>query len=745
MGRKPNQLILEFFIRGQKLEDASNRYQHTCKACGEKFPKGRIDSLTNHLVKKCQAIPLRDRQRVLLRLHELPDLADGDQNKDPNLAGQNKGKGVDLPFTTRQNFDGLNVLAEASRQVGASDQGKRGGGGGGGGNNNANGPAYTQSVTVGGKTVVVDPALEAEGFQGHPAQSEQVDEDVKPPVTPQGSNATSLPSLPNTSQDHPSSASPTLADASLTPDPAANARQSQLSMIAASASEMVPQGMPMDHDPNAGLPDGLAKLGNPWNQQLSTQEQLLFDSLQEHDPSLTAATQRAATFPRPIAMNPNSQAKGFVNEFGNSTKPTKPKVRGRFSATRRREVQEVRKRGACIRCRMLKKPCSGDSPCTTCASVESARLWKHPCIRTRIAEEFELYNANLHATLAYHDVSSIRNQLKFEHYAGRIEVTHFEESLVFVTFSTLQAHKPSASTLDPQLQGLGDDSQFQGPLSELFLLDSDADDLPGKIEMYIKKTASSFYERESSEFMRPTLMLASELSQQKKDVLLERVLELWVATHMLADSELRWKVFCNPTLPPTSMHSLAQPSDDGRMPIDEVTNAESYGLLCSQLRAATEKRASQLSKSVMNDLERRLLQRQQSGWFETFLVSIILLNCVERTCWLFRSWEDEAFAQRWPLDKRPPYYASQGDRFSDILHMLLKMRSLPPKANPRPDSGILKAVDGSDEHAARWFDMIKITPLFLEERQATVFDPSDSRSLDLHYGAKLLPLPNVYT
>lgn len=54
----------------------------------------------------------------------------------------------------------------------------------------------------------------------------------------------------------------------------------------------------------------------------------------------------------------------------------------------------------------------------------------------------------------------------------------------------------------------------------------------------------------------------------------------------------------------------------------------------------------QLSKSVMNDLERRLLQRQQSGWFETFLVALLLLNCVERTCWLFRSWDDENFAQR---------------------------------------------------------------------------------------------------
>ena len=146
MGRKPNQLILEFFTRGPKLEDSSNRYQHTCKACGEKFPKGRIDSLTNHLVKKCQAIPLRDRQRVLLRLHELPDLTEGDANKDPNAPAGKKGDGS---FGTRPTFDGLNVLAEASRQVGASDHTKRG-------------PAYTQSVTSGGKTVVVDPALEAE-------------------------------------------------------------------------------------------------------------------------------------------------------------------------------------------------------------------------------------------------------------------------------------------------------------------------------------------------------------------------------------------------------------------------------------------------------------------------------------------------------------------------------------------------------------------------------------------------------
>ncbi|KAJ5160354.1 uncharacterized protein N7482_007358 [Penicillium canariense] len=709
MGRKPNQLILEFFIRGPKLEDSSNRYQHTCKACGEKFPKGRIDSLTNHLVKKCQAIPLRDRQRVLLRLHELPDLTEGDA-KDPSASGGKKGDGS---FGNRPNFDGLNVLAEASRQVGASDQTKRG-------------PAYTQSVTAGGKTVVVDPALEAE-FTVQGSQDDKQEDNA--PGTSQPSGTPTIPALPSHTSDHHNSMSPPLGDHSLTPESTSNARQSQLSMIAASANEMVPQGLTMDDD-------GLKM--NQWNQQLTTHEQLLFDSLQEHDPSLTAATQRAASYPRPIAMNPNTQAKGFVNEFGNSTKPAKPKVRGRFTAERRREVQEVRKRGACIRCRMLKKPCSGDTPCTTCASVESARLWKHPCIRTRLSEEFELYNAkDLHATLAYHDTSAIKNQIKFEHYAGRIEVTHIEESMVYVTISGLQGHRASVSALDPQLQGLGDD-QFSAPPQEIYLLDSDADDIPSKLEMYIKKTAPFFFEREESNFMKSTLMLASELSQTKKDTLLDRAVDLWVATHILVDNEISWKTFCNPTLPPTSMHSLSQPSDEGRLPIEDVSDPESYALLCSQLRAAMEKRAMQLSKSVINDLERRLLQRQKTGWFETFLVAVVLLNCVERTCWLFRSWDNENFAQRWPLDKRPPYYFNQSERFADILHMLLRMRSLPPKTTIRPDSGTLKAIEGSDENAVRWFDMIQITPYYLEERANAMFDPQNSRSLDLRHCAGLL-------
>lgn len=150
-------------------------------------------------------------------------------------------------------------------------------------------------------------------------------------------------------------------------------------------------------------------------------------------------------------------------------------------------------------------------------------------------------------------------------------------------------------------------------------------------------------------------------------MLLTRVLELWTATHILVDIEMRWKTFSNPTLPPssspTSSHSplpsCSAEYDDKRTPIDDSTNPQSYALLCSQLRSAAEKRAAQLSKGVMNDLERRLLQRQHSGWFETFLVAMVLLNCVERVSWLFWTWEDQQ------------YYSKVRDAFIFVQAMVL--------------------------------------------------------------------------
>ncbi|KAF2662215.1 hypothetical protein K491DRAFT_753337 [Lophiostoma macrostomum CBS 122681] len=60
--------------------------------------------------------------------------------------------------------------------------------------------------------------------------------------------------------------------------------------------------------------------------------------------------------------------------------------RSTFSKERKKEVKGVRRKGACLRCRLLKRSCSGEDPCKTCivaakAAVGSRSLMWMDCIR----------------------------------------------------------------------------------------------------------------------------------------------------------------------------------------------------------------------------------------------------------------------------------------------------------------------------------------------------------------------------
>jgi hypothetical protein len=539
---------------------------------------------------------------------------------------------------------------------------------------------------------------------------------------------------------------------------------SHLSSIAASANEMMPVEpdveMSNDHDNISttlfnhlnglnGIISGQnapqARTSMSWQnlapEQTIDQDMLSTESTQNTNSQLVA--HRNSNGPRAIAMNPSSRLTHFVSETGTSERAQRPKVRGRFSADRRKEVQQVRKQGACIRCRMLKKPCSGDTPCSTCKSVESARLWKQPCIRTRIAEEFTLFSAGLHSTLAFHDINNIKARVNFGQCSGRFEVFLLAENAPMVTFCGLKGNASPPS--------LGQILAFQNPgneippVTEIFILDNEGDDISAKMEQYVREEAPNLFAREPSSFIQATLRFASNLSKEKDDTLLCKALELWSATDILTDLDLIWKISMNPDEAPLPANGpllqtiAASTTLDGHQSINNTTNPYSYALLCSQLRAAVERRASNLSKSIMNEIERRLLQRQSGGRFETFLVAIIFLNCVERLCWLILTWHvDESRYSRWPLDKRPRPYADQGERFADILDMLLKMRSLAPKSSPQLDSGILMPVDDDDGLATQWFTKANISQSFLDQSGAAQFDPNNSRSLDGKYFARVL-------
>ncbi|KAF2710634.1 hypothetical protein K504DRAFT_266920 [Pleomassaria siparia CBS 279.74] len=60
--------------------------------------------------------------------------------------------------------------------------------------------------------------------------------------------------------------------------------------------------------------------------------------------------------------------------------------RSSFSSSRKLEVRRIRRKGACLRCRMLKRACSGEDPCKTCivaarAAAGSRALWWMDCLR----------------------------------------------------------------------------------------------------------------------------------------------------------------------------------------------------------------------------------------------------------------------------------------------------------------------------------------------------------------------------
>jgi hypothetical protein len=107
------------------------------------------------------------------------------------------------------------------------------------------------------------------------------------------------------------------------------------------------------------------------------------------------------------------------------------------------------------------------------------------------------------------------------------------------------------------------------------------------------------------------------------------------------------------------------------------------------------------SKAVITDMERDLLLAKSARSFSHFIVGVILMICIEKSTWLFQSWEQDEFKSRWPLDKKPSHFTSQGDKVADFLQMLLKHRNILPKIYQKADGTI--GTDVSQEFG-RYFD-----------------------------------------
>ncbi|KAI8960698.1 hypothetical protein F5Y11DRAFT_254217 [Daldinia sp. FL1419] len=726
MGRKPNPIILEFFERGAKLNDNSNRYHHTCKACGESFPKGRIDSLTNHLTKKCPAIPEADRAHACLTLHGITNASnrprfDGLLHTGPNhgpfpgaLAGQFTGPSPapTLEQTQNQVWNPLETLAEASRQIEAHEK------------HDDHVPAThdptTEAIQTTLAAAVVPVAAPANSFELHEQFTLE-----NPPTNLDNHLQRDTKDIDDS---HRPSSAPnplgaeeglrrTLEERDMSPAPA----HSALSVAVAATARLNPSLL----DPQL-LTD--QALHEPSTQTQATEMLIEYPSSPErqHAPPTTnesanpwdGMTYMSEDIHAPATVNDHGQhlaaplnRGGFRMDTSNTLNGARHRhSRARFDSSRRKEVQEIRRIGACIRCRILRKTCSKGTPCNACKKVLAPRIWRTGCVRTKLSEHINLYSAGVQVVMAQKRINGYKTTHNLQNTGIILEVSHFPETGHKAVFQVLQGTPKEASDASP------------GPV---ILLDNN-EDIPGKVEVYMRENLYEFIRREPSHYVRVTLDVAVMVAESTNDELLKRSLELWGIVEMM-DRERQWIM-------------LAKPSEEDSKEfwIKDDSDCEAYTNICMQLTAAAERKASAASKVLLNGIQKHLQDGKAKLGFPMFLTVMLFLNCVEKTTWAFKAWDEENLRPKWPLEKPPSSFTNQGQVLTELLRMLLVIRHILPKTiSMGPESPIV--ANDNDPTIQSYFHDLGVTTAYLEARRdENNFQPTDSRSLEFLFCSSLL-------
>jgi hypothetical protein len=469
----------------------------------------------------------------------------------------------------------------------------------------------------------------------------------------------------------------------------------------------------------------------------------------------TEGPQGFATQQEPPTNEPNP-------EFAALHKSDKTNARARFTDTRRKEVQEIRKRGACMRCRMLKKPCSEGTPCGTCKKVDSARLWKGTCLRTKLAEEFTLYSTSYFHSQMVGKLADTVQSLNCIPLLSGIQVKLISRPNLTITLGAKHYISATSTETIDAISHLNETANAAGTQATLVL---DDETTSQKLSDYCMSDVvlQHCIETEKSVFIKATLqeaisLLELERSQERPfnakpgprtnhispSVLLSNVIELWIETNMLVySSQASLEIRHMP--PSQNEQHVAQPVDTSQPALPVYPESTSYGLIRAQILAAIETACHRLSRAVMNELERRLLQRQQVSTFATFISAVVLFSCIERITSFYHSLNlpPPPPPSTSPNSRSPSYPTTipapsslwpQGPHFARLLTTLLRMRAFPPKTTRTTDNklAVLRepalpvrlngvAVRGQQDaettRAANWLDPLGLDIDFLRTRR----------------------------
>jgi hypothetical protein len=278
--------------------------------------------------------------------------------------------------------------------------------------------------------------------------------------------------------------------------------------------------------------------------------------------------------------------------------------------------------------------------------------------------------------LSQNRINLLKDQLQPINNGTVVEMSHFPETEVNISAPTLVALlEPSESQVEAR--------QSKDPFYQVIMIDQDSEDIPDKVEQYMRAVLHLFIEREPSKFMKVTLETAKQQLEEEEDALLKKALELWGLVECI-DRERQWTI-------------LEKPGADGEQPrwIKESqsgNDADIYTMICMQLNAAAERKANSTSKSLLSLMHRLLQDSKTKIGFKMFLTALIFLNCVEKSTWAFKAWEQHHLRPGWPLERDPSAFTQQGSNLAGLLKMLLAIRKALP-VTARAEDGKLIAQD----------------------------------------------------
>ncbi|KAI2465097.1 hypothetical protein F4781DRAFT_410680 [Annulohypoxylon bovei var. microspora] len=405
---------------------------------------------------------------------------------------------------------------------------------------------------------------------------------------------------------------------------------------------------------------------------------------------------------------------------GHNGRPTNS--RARYDDARRKEVREVRRIGACIRCRILRKTCSVGMPCRTCKKVANPRVWRTQCIRATLAEDIDLYSAGVQAVRSQKTINGYKTTHDLENSGMVLEASHFLDIGHKAVFQVLQGVPKERG------DGLADND---GP-NRVLLIDNNAEDISGKVETYMRDVLHELIRQESSHYIQVILNTAIAIAAQTKDELLQRSLELWGIVELM-DRERHW-----------TMRAKSPNADVEDYWISETFDNEAYTNICLQLTAAAERKASTASRSLLSGIQRRLQDGKAKCGFSMFLVVVLFLNCIEKTTWAFKAWEEKDLLPMWPLERPPGDFTGQGGTLSHLLRVLLQVRNFLPKLVAEGPDSPIEVVATKDSQVKQFFQQLNVTPAYLRSRQEQDhFQPTNSRSLEFLFCSSVL-LPEEF-